>query len=166
MAIRAILGQQISVAGASTLAGRLASKFGQAISTPYAELTTLFPTADVIANATTPALASIGLTRSRAETISALARAVAEDRLHLHWSEQIGALGNQLRALPGIGEWTVQYLAMRALRWPDAFPAGDLGLKKALGEAHVANVLKRAEAWRPWRAYAAIHLWKSLEKPV
>jgi len=166
MAIRAILGQQISVAGASTLAGRLASKFGQAISTPYAELTTLFPTADVIANATTPALASIGLTRGRAGTISALAKAVAEDRLHLHWSEQIGALGNQLRALPGIGEWTVQYLAMRALRWPDAFPAGDLGLKKALGETHVANVLKRAEAWRPWRAYAAIHLWKSLEKPV
>ena len=100
---------------------------------------------------------------ARGGTIVALAQAMAEGRLALEPGAGVEATMARLKELPGVGEWTTQYVAMRALSWPDAFPHADLGLLKALGEKDPKRVLERAEAWRPWRAYAALHLWKSLE---
>jgi AraC family transcriptional regulator of adaptative response / DNA-3-methyladenine glycosylase II len=108
-------------------------------------------------------VAEIGMPGSRARTVLALARAVHRGELELAPNADIEATLEKLRALPGIGEWTAQYIAMRALAWPDAFPHTDLGVMKALGESQPRKVLERAEAWRPWRAYAVIHLWNSLK---
>ena len=99
---------------------------------------------------------------SRAQTVLALARAVARDGLELKPHAEIERTLDALRALPGVGEWTAQYIAMRALAWPDAFPHTDLGVMKALREKRPQKVLAAAEAWRPWRAYAVMHLWRSL----
>jgi AraC family transcriptional regulator of adaptative response / DNA-3-methyladenine glycosylase II len=163
MAVRAVLGQQVSVAGARTLAGRMAERFGDAIATPTEGLTRLFPMAGRLAQANETAIAQVGMPGKRARTVLSLARAVADGTLLLapgrHMDESLG----QLRAIPGIGEWTAQYIAMRALAWPDAFPFADLGLQKALGERDPRKILQLAEKWRPWRAYAALHLWASLE---
>jgi AraC family transcriptional regulator of adaptative response / DNA-3-methyladenine glycosylase II len=164
MAVRAILGQQVTVAGASTLAGRFAAAFGDAITTPFDSLTTLFPTASRIAALTPGRVARLGMPRARARTIVALARAVEDGRVALEPSADIDATLAALSALPGVGEWTAQYIAMRALSWPDAFPHTDLGVMKALGETSARRVLAAAEAWRPWRAYAVMHLWQSLAK--
>jgi AraC family transcriptional regulator of adaptative response / DNA-3-methyladenine glycosylase II len=100
---------------------------------------------------------------SRARSIIALARALADGELTLDPGARVDATLTRLRAVPGVGDWTAQYIAMRALSWPDAFPASDYGVLKALGEEDPRRALARAEAWRPWRAYAVIHLWKSLE---
>jgi AraC family transcriptional regulator of adaptative response / DNA-3-methyladenine glycosylase II len=156
--MRAILGQQISVKGATTLAGRVVAFFGEPISGP-AGITHLFPTAEVLAQAD---LRRAGITKSRAETIRALARAVCEGRLSFAGILNAEDFLDRLREIRGIGEWTAQYIAMRALAEPDAFPAGDLGLVRASGEASSGDLQRRAEAWRPWRAYAAMYLWKSL----
>jgi AraC family transcriptional regulator of adaptative response / DNA-3-methyladenine glycosylase II len=164
MAVRAILGQQVTVAGASTLAGRFAAKFGDAVETPFDSLKTLFPTAGRVAEMTAGEVARIGMPGARARTIVALARAVADGRLSLVPNADIEATLDGLRALPGVGEWTAQYIAMRALSWPDAFPHSDLGIMKALGETDARRVLALGEAWRPWRAYAVMHLWQSLKK--
>ena len=101
---------------------------------------------------------------ARARTVVALARAVADGRIALMPNADIEATLAALRALPGVGEWTAQYIAMRALSWPDAFPHTDLGVMKALGETGARRVLAAGEAWRPWRAYAVMHLWQSLTK--
>jgi AraC family transcriptional regulator of adaptative response / DNA-3-methyladenine glycosylase II len=101
---------------------------------------------------------------ARARTVVALARAAADGRLVLAPNADIEATLEALRALPGVGEWTAQYIAMRALSWPDAFPHTDLGVMKALGETGARRVLATGEAWRPWRAYAVMHLWQSLTK--
>jgi AraC family transcriptional regulator of adaptative response / DNA-3-methyladenine glycosylase II len=164
MAVRAILGQQVTVAAASTLAGRIAAAFGDAIATPFDALTTLFPTAARIAALTPGRVARIGMPLARARTIVALARAVENGRVALEPSADVDATLAALRALPGVGEWTAQYIAMRALSWPDAFPHTDLGVMKALGETSARCVLAAGEAWRPWRAYAVMHLWQSLTK--
>ena len=164
MAVRAILGQQVTVAGASTLAGRFAAAFGDAIETPHAALTTLFPTAARVADLAPGQIARIGMPAARARTIAALASAVAEERVVLAPNAEIESTLDALRALPGIGEWTAQYIAMRALSWPDAFPHTDLGVMKALGETDARRVLAAGDAWRPWRAYAVMHLWQSLTK--
>jgi AraC family transcriptional regulator of adaptative response / DNA-3-methyladenine glycosylase II len=164
MAVRAIMGQQVSVAGARTLARRFAALFGDAIETPFSSLTTLFPTAEHVADQPPERVGKIGIPGARARTIVALARAVAEGRLVLTPNADIDATLNTLRALPGVGEWTAQYIAMRALSWPDAFPHTDLGIMKALGESSARKVLAAGEAWRPWRAYAVMHLWQSLSK--
>jgi AraC family transcriptional regulator of adaptative response / DNA-3-methyladenine glycosylase II len=164
MAVRAILGQQISVAAARTLAGRLALRFGTPVQAPELSLTRIFPPPQRIARATVDEITGLGITRRRAETLLALARAVASGGLRLEPGRQIEETLVQLRQIPGIGEWTAQYIAMRALSWPDGFPHMDLGIQKALGETNPARILKLAEKWRPWRAYAALHLWAGLEK--
>jgi AraC family transcriptional regulator of adaptative response / DNA-3-methyladenine glycosylase II len=96
----------------------------------------------------------------------ALAQAVAAGAIRLEPRVDVAEAMNRLRDLPGVGEWTAQYVAMRALSWPDGFPHGDLGIRKALNEPNSNRVFALAEAWRPWRAYAAMHLWKSLETPA
>lgn len=163
MAVRAILGQQISVKAAATLAGRFVAKFGERIETPFAALTHLPPTAERIAIAAPEELIALGIISRRANSILALARAIALGELVLEPKANSQETIAQLKKLPGIGEWTAQYIAMRALSCPDAFPHTDLGIYKALNENNPLRVLQLAEAWRPWRSYAAMHLWKSLE---
>src|SRR5206468_1271424 len=101
---------------------------------------------------------------SRAKAIVAMAQAIDRGALELEPSQPVERTLEALAALPGVGPWTAQYIAMRALAWPDAFPHPDVAVLKALGEARGAKALERAEAWRPWRSYAVLHLWKSLEK--
>jgi AraC family transcriptional regulator, regulatory protein of adaptative response / DNA-3-methyladenine glycosylase II len=164
VAVRAILGQQVSVAAARTVAGRFAAAFGDPIETPFASLTTVFPAAKSIADLPYGRIARLGMPGARARTVVALARAVADGDLVLMPNADIEATLDQLRALPGVGEWTAQYIAMRALAWPDAFPHTDLGVMKALVKTDAREVLAAGEAWRPWRAYAVMHLWQSLQK--
>ena len=169
LALRAVLGQQVSVAGASTLSGRLAARFGEAIVTPSANLTRIAPTAETLACAELADIATIGMPKTRAATVRELARFAAAGGLRFAPGTSLTEAVTALDALPGIGPWTAHYIAMRALRHPDAFPAGDLGLRKALGALERSDALRpekallqRAEAWRPWRAYAAAYLWRSL----
>ncbi|MDB5810879.1 MAG: DNA-3-methyladenine glycosylase 2 [Betaproteobacteria bacterium] len=164
VAVRAILGQQVSVAAARTIAGRFAAAFGDPIATPFDTLTTLFPTAARVAALAPGRIARLGMPGARARTVIALARAVADGKLVLMPNADIDATLAALRELPGVGEWTAQYIAMRALSWPDAFPHTDLGVMKALGETGARQVLAAGEAWRPWRAYAVMHLWHSFTK--
>jgi AraC family transcriptional regulator of adaptative response / DNA-3-methyladenine glycosylase II len=160
LAVRAILGQQVSVKGASTLAGRLVQTFGAPLLS-VAPLTHLFPSAEVLAEAD---VAVIGLPRKRAESIRALARAVIDGRVVFSSVKNVDALQARLCELPGIGDWTAQYIAMRALGEPDAFPASDLGLLRSLSLDDECEVARRAEAWRPWRAYAAMYLWQGTDE--
>lgn len=161
LAVRAVLGQQVSVKGATTLAGRLAAKFGESLACARdGGPTQLFPGAGVLAEAP---VEEIGLPRARAEAIRALAAAVAGGEVDLQPGAETARSVEALRALPGIGDWTAEYIAMRALREPDAFPASDLGLRRALSDGgelpSARRVLEIAEAWRPCRAYAAVALW-------
>jgi len=162
VAVRAILGQQVTVAAARTLARRFVAAFGEPLETPFQALTTVFPDPERVAALSVDAIASLGVIAGRARAILALARAVRDGDVVLSPAADPGATLDALRALPGVGEWTAQYIAMRALGWPDAFPHTDHGVKKALGEADAKRVLQRAEAWRPWRAYAVMHLWRTL----
>jgi AraC family transcriptional regulator of adaptative response / DNA-3-methyladenine glycosylase II len=156
LATRAVLGQQITVKGATALAGRIARAFGQPFSA--ADLTHIFPAPEVLADAN---LSSIGLPKARAATIRALARAVCDGQIHFEGIIDVDQFLNRLCEIPGIGNWTAQYVAMRALREPDAFPSSDLGLLRALDAKTPRELELRAEAWRPWRAYAAMYLWGS-----
>ncbi len=167
LAVRAVLGQQISVAGASTLAARLAAKFGEPVLTPFRWLDRLAPTVRALANASSKDIASIGLPKARAATLRELAAATERGELQFGPGVRIEQVVAALRRIRGIGEWTAQYIAMRALRFPDAFPAADLGVCKALVSPGAdlpkeKQVLARAAAWRPWRAYATLHLWQTL----
>jgi AraC family transcriptional regulator of adaptative response / DNA-3-methyladenine glycosylase II len=164
VAVRAILGQQVTVAAARTVAGRFAAAFGDALETPFDSICRIFPTAEKIAQLPYGQIARLGMPGARARSVIALARAVADGRLDLAPNADIEAMLDRLRALPGVGEWTAQYIAMRALAWPDAFPHTDLGVLKALGTRNAREALAAAEAWRPWRAYAVMHLWNSLAK--
>jgi AraC family transcriptional regulator of adaptative response / DNA-3-methyladenine glycosylase II len=164
VAVRAILGQQVTVAAARTVAGRFAEAFGDPLATPFAALTTVFPDAARVADVPYGRNARLGMPGARARTILGLARAVADGEIALLPNADIDATLEKLRALPGIGEWTAQYIAMRALAWPDAFPHTDYGVLKALGTKDGRRALAVAEAWRPWRAYAVMHLWQSLSK--
>jgi AraC family transcriptional regulator, regulatory protein of adaptative response / DNA-3-methyladenine glycosylase II len=163
IAVRAILGQQISVKAATTLAGRFAMAFGETIQTPFSDLTHLYPTPERIARAEPAEIIALGIIGARANSLIALAKAVAEGTVSLEPSGDVESAMARLRQLPGIGEWTAQYIAMRALAWPDAFPHTDLGIRKALGETDSPRILKIAASWQPYRAYAVMHLWKSLE---
>lgn len=158
MSVRAILGQQVTVAAATTLAGRFAARFGETIQTPFEPLTHLFPTSGVVAMADSEDISILGIPRARGRTIVALAQ--CQD---LFEGSDPEATIEALKSIPGIGEWTAQYIAMRALGYPDAFPVGDVGIRMALGVANPREMLAIAEKWRPWRSYAVIHLWKSLE---
>jgi AraC family transcriptional regulator of adaptative response / DNA-3-methyladenine glycosylase II len=164
VAVRAILGQQVTVAAARTIAGRFAAAFGDSLETPFGSLNRIFPLAERVAQLPYGRIARLGMPGARARSVVALARAVADGGLALMPNADIEATLDKLRALPGVGEWTAQYIAMRALAWPDAFPHTDLGVMKALGETDARRVLAAGEAWRPWRAYAVMHLWQSLVK--
>jgi AraC family transcriptional regulator of adaptative response / DNA-3-methyladenine glycosylase II len=170
LAVRAVLGQQITVAAAPTLAQRLMARFGVPIETPVPSLTHLFPSAAVLASAEGNALGELGIVRQRQAAIVAIARAVADGHLHLHPGADVPATVSLLLTLPGIGAWTAQYIAMRALRWPDAFPAGDVALHKALGVQGSRQAAREAEAasqaWKPWRSYAVIRAWARLADPT
>ena len=163
VAVRAILGQQVTVRAATTIAGRFARAFGEPIETPHAGLDTLFPTAAAVAALSENEVARVGIIATRARAIVALARAVHSGSMRLDPSADVDATLTALMHLPGIGPWTAQYIAMRALAWPDAFPHPDVAALKAM-KATGARALATAEAWRPWRGYAVIHLWKSLEE--
>ena len=165
LGLRAILGQQVSVRGASTLAGRFAERFGEPIETPLPCLNRLAPAAAALAAARSATLAGLGVPKTRAESLRNLARVIARREIDLDSGLEPTAIIAQLVELPGIGPWTAEYIAMRALRWPDAFPVGDLGLMKASKMTSARSLEKAAEAWRPWRAYAAMHLWESLKTP-
>jgi AraC family transcriptional regulator, regulatory protein of adaptative response / DNA-3-methyladenine glycosylase II len=161
IAVRAILGQQISVAAARTIAGRFAAAFGAPVETPFESLKTAFPSPERIAELSVSENAILGIIAVRAHTIIELAREIARGDLVLSAGADVAATLTRLRQLPGVGEWTAQYIAMRALAWPDAFPHTDLGLMRALGERDPKRILAAGEAWRPWRSYAVMHLWAS-----
>ena len=162
LAIRAILGQQVSVSAARTLAGRLARAFGERVEAPTSKLEFAFPTAADIAKQKLRTITAIGLTSSRAQSILALSSAVADEKISLTPASDLETTLQKLQSLPGIGQWTAQYITMRALRWPDAFLHTDLGARKALPKRSPREILVMAEAWRPWRSYALMHLWQSL----
>lgn len=170
LAVRAVLGQQITVAAARTLAQRLVQRFGAPVQTPFSELHHAFPAAEVLAAAEGDALGQLGIVRQRQAAIVAIARAVVEGKVQLHPGADVQATVAALKELPGIGEWTAQYIAMRALRWPDAFPAGDVALHKALGVQQSKQPAREAEAasqaWKPWRSYAVIRAWSALSQGV
>jgi AraC family transcriptional regulator of adaptative response / DNA-3-methyladenine glycosylase II len=165
-AVRAVLGQQISVRAALTISSRLLSKLGVPLSSKEFPNAPAFawPDAARLAAANQETLTSLGLTRARAGTLLTLARAVADGKLVLDSGADPVLTRAALLALPGIGPWTAQYIEMRALGWPDAFPAGDLGLRKALGGVSTVECEAISAAWRPWRAYAAAHLWNGLSE--
>jgi AraC family transcriptional regulator of adaptative response / DNA-3-methyladenine glycosylase II len=162
LAWRAILGQQVSVRGASTLAARVAERFGEPIKTPDPALNRMTPDAERLAKIDVATVRQLGITSERARAIHELARAVANGELRLEGGVDPQATIGQLVELPGIGSWTAQYIAMRALSWPDAFPDRDLGLRHALGESSAARLRAIAEVWRPWRAYGVMHVWNQL----
>ncbi|MBU1700979.1 MAG: helix-turn-helix domain-containing protein [Candidatus Eisenbacteria bacterium] len=185
LAVRAVLGQQVTVAGATRLAGKLVSRFGLSHARLYKGQDVparspgypcrFFPHPEDLADAD---IAAIGMPAARARTIRTLARALCDGEPILELAPDLDTAIERLTALPGIGDWTAQYIAMRALREPDAFPAGDLGLQKALASAFdragdrsagqrpsIVSLRERAEVWRPWRAYAAMLLWRTLTPP-
>jgi len=160
MLVRAILGQQVSVAAARTLAGRIVERHGPALDEPHGEITRLFPNAAQLHRAD---LSGLGVTGRRIASVHALSAAVRDGRLDL--SAASDGVDEVLRTLPGFGPWTRAYVAMRAFGEPDAFPAGDLALRRACERAGLAgdprSLEARSQAWRPWRAYAALHLWNA-----
>lgn len=164
LAVRAILGQQVTVRAATTLAGRFAAAFGTSVSTPHPGLERLSPTATRVATATVDDIASLGVIRARARSIIALAQEVVCGRLLLDAGAEPERTIAQLVALAGIGPWTAHYIAMRALRWPDAFPKEDVVLRQRLGGVSAAQAEARAQAWRPWRSYATLHVWRAASR--
>lgn len=160
LSVRAILGQQITVKAATTIAGRFAEAFGNKISTPFPELQWLCPTPECVANLSTEDLAALGIIRSRARSIIALAEEIVSQRLKLESDLHPETTMTQLTNLPGIGKWTAHYIAMRALCWPDAFPKEDIALRKKLGNITSAQAEILSQAWRPWRSYATLYLWQ------
>jgi AraC family transcriptional regulator, regulatory protein of adaptative response / DNA-3-methyladenine glycosylase II len=161
MAMRAILGQQITVKAATTVAGRWAEAFGQKIATPFPELTRLTPLAEPIAHATVGAIARLGIVSARARSMIALAQAFQAGSFSLEPGTDPESAIRQWVALPGIGPWTAHYLGMRALRWPDAFPKEDIAVRQRLGGVSAKHAEALSQAWRPWRSYAVVHLWKT-----
>ncbi len=175
-ALRVILGQQVTVKAARTLVQRVVDRFGKPIDTPFAALTHVFPSAEAIAAADPEVVGKLGIVRQRVKALQALAAAVVDGTLTLQRGAPLEETLETLRALPGVGEWTAQVIAMRALAWPDAWPAADIGLMNALGSSdpgaprHLArearHITALAEPWRPWRAYAVMRLWHHLETPA
>jgi AraC family transcriptional regulator of adaptative response / DNA-3-methyladenine glycosylase II len=167
LAVRAILGQQVTVAAARTLARRVVERFGEPVETPWLDITRTFPAPALLAATPAEHIAELGIIRTRAGAIVALAQAWPVLALQMQTQAAPDALITELCALPGIGPWTAHYIAMRALGWPDAFPPNDVAVLKAMKQ-HFDTGAQRAaeqhaEAWRPWRAYAVLRLWNSLE---
>lgn len=161
MGVRAILGQQVTVKAATTLSGRFVAAFGEPIVTPFAELTRLTPAPTKVAKSNVDKLARLGIISARCKSILALAQAQVSGTLSLdsgtHHSPE--ATIERLTALPGIGQWTAHYIAMRALRWPDAFPKEDIAVRNNLGGVTAKQAEAMSQAWRPWRSYAMLHIW-------
>jgi AraC family transcriptional regulator of adaptative response / DNA-3-methyladenine glycosylase II len=164
LALRAIFGQQITVPAATKLLGRLVQQHGEPLPKAMRDgegLSHLFPSPALVAAAD---LAALGMPAARARAVTSLAQAIAADPAMFSRGASLEEAIAKLRLLPGIGEWTAQYIAMRELREPDAFPAADIGLLRAMAapdgrRPSPAELFLRAERWRPWRAYAALHLW-------
>jgi len=163
LVVRAIFGQQVSVPGARTSLGRFAARFGVPLDPPYGDISHLFPTAERVAEISPE---DLEMPRGRAEAIRRVGELVASRELDLSGGSSLDEALHTLGEVRGIGPWTLAYVAMRALRDPDAFPAGDLGVRKGfemLGLTTTSReVLERAERWRPWRAYAVMHLWHAV----
>ncbi len=163
LGLRAIVGQQITVKAATTVACRLAAAFGDPIATPYPDLNRLSPTAQRISRASVDEVAGLGIVSARSRCIIALAQAQLSGKacldggLHRNPDETI----KQLAELPGIGQWTAHYIAMRALRWPDAFPKEDIAVRNNLGGVTARQAEEMSDMWRPWRSYAVLHIWKN-----
>lgn len=164
-AVRVILGQQVTVAAARTLTARLVAALGTPIATPQPGLTHLFPSAQKVTEASADSLGRLGIVGQRVAAIQALASAMCSGRLVLDRSAALQPTLDALRALPGVGEWTAQLIAMRALAWPDAFPSTDIALLKAMGTRDAQAAELQSLAWRPWRSYAVMRLWQSLVAP-
>ncbi|MCY1059728.1 AlkA N-terminal domain-containing protein [Nannocystis sp. SCPEA4] len=161
LAARAVLGQQVSVRAATTLCARLVARFGRPVPKLLPGLTAVFPAPDVLARADLADVRAIGLPEQRARTLITLAGAVADGRVDLSIGADPDRAVAALESLPGIGPWTAQYVAMRALRWPDGFPGGDLVVRRALNVTTTRAAEARTAAWRPWRAYGVLHLWRA-----
>ena len=167
LGLRAILGQQVTVKAATTIACRFVEAFGEPIVTPFAELNRLTPAPARIAAASVDDIARHGIIAARARSIIALARAQGSGALcldggaHHNPDESI----KRLAELPGIGQWTAHYIAMRALRWPDAFPKEDIAVRNNLGGVTAKEAEALSQAWRPWRSYAVMHIW-AMAKPL
>ncbi len=165
IAVRAVLGQQVSVAAARTLAARIVQRHGGVLDpAPMPGLDRLFPDPATLAAAD---LRELGVTTARAATIRGIARALLDGRVDFNRGQSLETFVARWTALPGIGDWTAHYIALRVLGHPDAFPAADLVLRRAAaagGSIPSARALTvRAEAWRPWRAYAVMHLWRGAQ---
>jgi AraC family transcriptional regulator of adaptative response / DNA-3-methyladenine glycosylase II len=162
IAVRAILGQQVSVAAARTLATRIVQRYGTPVASPVPGLERLFPGPEALADVD---LREVGLTTARAATVRGVAQALLDGRIDFRSEQPLAEFVERWVELPGIGEWTAHYMAMRALSHPDAFPAADLILRRAAAgdgdELSTKALTSLAEAWRPWRAYAVMHLWRS-----
>jgi AraC family transcriptional regulator of adaptative response / DNA-3-methyladenine glycosylase II len=163
MGLRAVLGPQSTVKAATTIAGRLVALLGEPFVTPFSELTRLTPAPERVAGASVDELAKLGIVNARCKTILALAQAQVSGKLSLdsgnHQSPETTI--ERLTELPGIGQWTANYIAMRALRWPDAFPKEDIAVRKNLGGVTAKQAEEMSQAWRPWRSYAVLHIWKN-----
>jgi AraC family transcriptional regulator, regulatory protein of adaptative response / DNA-3-methyladenine glycosylase II len=160
LAVRTVLGQQVSVKGASTISGRWAQAYGEPIATPWPELNRSSPSANRMAGTDPTQVAAVGIIGARARSLVGLAQAVLQRKIVLSYAANVEEQIESLMSLPGIGHWTANYIAMRALHWPDAFPTGDLVLMRAARSSQ-KQLQQRSEAWRPWRAYAAHYLWQS-----
>ena len=168
LAVRAVLGQQVTVAAARTLARRLVERFGEPLQTPWADVNRSFPSPSTLATVEVARIAELGIIRSRAGAIQSIAQAWPELSTLLAARARPEPLIERLCALPGIGPWTAHYIAMRALGWPDAFPPNDVAVLKACRQLFGTTTQREADAhakaWQPWRAYAVLRLWNSLEK--
>lgn len=162
MGVRAILGQQITVKAATTLSSRFAQTFGEACVTPFADLSRYSAHPATIAQTSLDEIARLGIVSARARAIQAFASACAAGELRFNATLSPEAMMTRLMSLPGIGPWTAHYIAMRALRWPDAFPKEDIAVRNNLGGLTAAEAEARSQSWRPWRSYAVMHIWKSL----
>jgi AraC family transcriptional regulator of adaptative response / DNA-3-methyladenine glycosylase II len=167
LAVRAVLGQQVTVAAARTLARRLVERFGTPLATPWDDIACAFPSPQALAQAPVERIAELGIIRNRANAIRAIAESWPALAPLLGAREPPEPLIAALTALPGIGPWTAHYVAMRALSWPDAFPPQDVAVLKAMKQLFECGTQREADtiaqAWRPWRAYAVLRLWNSLE---
>lgn len=164
IALRAIVAQQISVKAATTLCARLMTTFGENFETDIEGLDKLSLKAEQIAHADFSDIINLGITRARAKYILEFSQAVASQKIRLEPDIHISRQITELKQISGIGEWTAQYIAMRALAWPDAFLHTDLGIYKALKTRNKKEILEKAESWRPWRGYANMHLWQTLKE--
>jgi AraC family transcriptional regulator of adaptative response / DNA-3-methyladenine glycosylase II len=165
MAVRAVLGQQITVKAAGTLAARITAAYGTPVQTGIEGLTHIFPSPEVImalGGAIEDHLGPLGVTAARSRTIYELARVLVQREINIGLCARPEEEMKKLTAIRGIGSWTAQYIAMRAMEWPDAFLETDAGVKKALGPYTSKTLRKMAEPWRPWRSYATVNLWNSL----